>query len=108
MTTKRGGKRPGAGRPKGSISKRSLALREMLEEAGYEPDQAIVALFEIGREAMETGDYRLAIDAYSKAAPYVLPRLKAQELSLVEPTQKPIVLNVRPYTADELALARAK
>ena len=108
MPKNRGGERPGAGRPKGAISKRSQALREMVEDAGYEPDQAIVALYEIGQRAMEAGDFPLAIDAYSKALPYVLPKLKAQELSLTEPTQKSIVLNVSPYSPEELALARDK
>lgn len=72
-----GGKREGAGRPKGSLNKRSLAAIEALAERF--PDWTpLMHLAEVAND--ETLDREIRLDAAKAAAPYVHPKPKGVEL----------------------------
>lgn len=76
-----GGKRAGAGRPKGSRMRRSEVLADELIAAGKCPIQALVRLAE---QAEAEGDVGQAIGAWKSILPYVYPKPKAVE---IEPEQ---------------------
>jgi len=72
----KGGKRPGAGRPKGSLNQKTLAVRKGVEDSGLSPIEFLTQLY---RD--ETQDMALRKDAAAKVAPYLYPRLSSQEIS---------------------------
>lgn len=72
-----GGKRPGAGRPKGSLSRRSEALADKLLSEGKCP---VAALVRIAEAAEKDGDRKQAIDAWKSVLPYVHPKPKAVDI----------------------------
>ncbi|WP_417733416.1 hypothetical protein [Roseovarius sp.] len=74
-----GGKRVGAGRPKGSRSRRSEAVAEKLLALGKCPVDALVRLAE---EAEADGDRSQAINAWKTILPFVYPKPKAVEIDL--------------------------
>jgi hypothetical protein len=83
-----GGKRAGAGRPKGSRMRRSDELAEKLISSGKCPIEALVRLAE---KAEVDGDISQAINAWKSALPYIYPRPKAVEIApeeLVDLTRK--------------------
>lgn len=71
----RGGKRPGAGRPKGSKNRITEALLEDLEESGRQtPLEFLMATM------TDPGiEFRLRLDAAKAAAPYVHARQQSLE-----------------------------
>jgi len=71
-----GGARPGAGRPPGSVNKRSAALAEALISEGRCPIRALARLAE---RAEAEGDLTTAIAAWRTVAPYVHARPKPVE-----------------------------
>lgn len=71
-----GGRRPGAGRPKGSVTKRS---QEILSDAIGKGLSPLEYLLLVMRD--ETKDETTRLDAAKAAAPYVHPRLAAIEHS---------------------------
>ena len=71
-----GGRRPGAGRPKGSRNKKTLEQVKAVEETGKTP---LEYLLEIMRDKNRDADQR--IDAAKAAAPYIHPRLTATTVS---------------------------
>lgn len=73
-----GGKRPGAGRPKGSKSKKTLAVEAKLEELGCDP---IEGMAKIAQAAFDAEDFQLAGNMYKELAQYVAPKRKAIEHS---------------------------
>lgn len=75
---KHGGKRAGAGRPKGSRMRRSDALAEELISAGKCPVEALMRLAE---RAETDGDLGQAIGAWKSILPYVYPKPKAVEFA---------------------------
>ncbi|SHK90700.1 hypothetical protein SAMN05444414_102211 [Roseovarius marisflavi] len=75
--SKHGGKRAGAGRPKGSRSRRSEAVAEKLLSQGKCPVEALVRLAE---EAEADGDRSQAINAWKTILPFVHPKPKAVEI----------------------------
>lgn len=82
-----GGKRSGAGRPKGSRMRRSEELAEKLIASGKCPLQALIRLAE---KAEIDGDISQAINAWKSTLPYIYPRPKAVEFApeeLVELTR---------------------
>ena len=89
-----GGKREGAGRPKGSRMRRSDALAEDLIAAGKCPVQALVRLAEV---AEAEGDTSQAIGAWKSILPYIYPKPKAVEFAPEDVIQ----------LAHDLAAARA-
>ena len=72
-----GGKRAGAGRPKGSRSRRSEALADKLLGEGKCPVDALVRLAEA---AEKDGDRKQAIDAWKSILPYVHAKPKAVDI----------------------------
>ena len=74
---KHGGKRAGAGRPKGSRSRRSEAVAEKLLSQGKCPVDALVRLAE---EAEANGDRLQAIGVWKAILPFVYPKPKAVEI----------------------------
>lgn len=74
----RGGNRPGAGRKKGAASAKTREIADAAAEAGITPLEVIL---EIMSKAHERGDEEVALDAATRAAPYVHPRLAAVEVS---------------------------
>lgn len=82
-----GGKRAGAGRPRGSRMRRSEELAEKLIAAGKCPIEALIRLAE---KAEVDGDISQAISAWKSTLPYIYPRPKAVEFApedLVELTR---------------------
>lgn len=70
----RGGKRPGAGRTKGSQNKNTLARKKRIEESGLSPLD-----YMLGVLRNEKAPKAQRMWAAEKAAPYVHPRLAAVE-----------------------------
>ena len=83
-----GGKRAGAGRPKGSRMRRSDELAEKLISSGKCPIEALVRLAE---KAEVDGDISQAINAWKSTLSYIYARPKAMEFApedLIELTRK--------------------
>ena len=76
--TRHGGKRKGAGRPKGSRMRRSDELADRLIEDGKCPVDALVRLAE---RAEDEGDLGQAIGAWKSVLPYIYPKPKAVEVA---------------------------
>lgn len=77
MANGHGGRRPGAGRPKGSASKRT---REIADRACEEGKTPLEIMLDVMREAYGAHDLPAALEAAKAAAPYVHPRLAAVEM----------------------------
>lgn len=86
----RGGKRPGAGRPKGAATRRTRAIVEAAAEAGLQPlEMMLQAARQFWAEALDRQgrivDRKLALAAAQlarDAAPYVHPRLTSVEANV--------------------------
>ncbi len=91
VTAKHGGKRSGAGRPKGSHGRRSEILADSLLAQGKCPVEALIRLAD---KAEAQGDLGQAIGAWKSIVPYVYPKPKAVE--------------IEPETVIELAKAIAE
>lgn len=73
---RRGGQRPGAGRKKGSINQNKIALDEIKKEIEEGKQLAPVAVMVwIMNESLKSGKNDIALDAASKAAPYLHAKL---------------------------------
>ena len=68
----KGGKRPGAGRPKGSQNKASVARQEAIAASGLTP---LDFMLSVVRD--EDEDRPVRMKAAADAAPYVHPKLQA-------------------------------
>lgn len=74
----RGGTRPGAGRPRGSEGKRTIAIREIADSAiadGQLPLEYMLEVMRTSKDAKRRDAMAVA------AAPYVHPRLSATKVS---------------------------
>lgn len=81
-----GGKRPGAGRPKGSVNKRTIAAKEKIERSGLTPLEFMLRTMKAPYPRNATPAQRLAHDAMRHqaardAAPYVHARLSSVQVS---------------------------
>ena len=84
-----GGKRPGAGRPKGATNKHSREISERLDAMGVDPIEAMAWIASNNKEALGiTEDVPIAIRAQmlKELAPYVAYKLKAVEVVIESPT----------------------
>lgn len=93
-----GGRRPGAGRPKGSPNKRKKKIALEAAERGITP---IEVMLEIMKKHYEAGRMAEALDAAAKAAPYCHPKLQA-----IQHTGKdggPILTSAADMTDEQLA-----
>lgn len=83
---KLGGKRPGAGRPKGSANKRTIAAKEKIERSGLTPLEFMLRNmrrpYPRGASASEkTAHDVMRQQAARDAAPYVHAKLSAVQVS---------------------------
>ena len=74
----RGGKRPGAGRKRGSLSKKTTEIAQRVIAEGITPLEVLISSM---RAALIEGDRDKACQWADRAAPYVHPRLAAVEHS---------------------------
>jgi hypothetical protein len=72
----RGGARPGAGRPKGKLSAKTEEMQARIAAEGITPLEVMLTTM---RKAWDKGDETIAMSAAKDAAPYVHPRLIAQD-----------------------------
>ncbi len=70
-----GGRRPGAGRPQGSMNKRSQEKAEAIEASGLTPLDYMISVFRDEQNPAET-----RLEAAKSAGPYVHAKLHATEL----------------------------
>lgn len=79
MNHEHGGKRTGAGRKTGSTNKKSRAVAVAAAALGITP---VEVMLEIMRRAHAAGDADTALEAASKVAVYIHPRLSAVAIDL--------------------------
>ncbi len=72
----RGGKRPGAGRRKGSTTTRTREIAEQAFEKGVTPLEFMLSIM---RD--EAADQPVRLDAAKSCAPYIHPRLAAVQVT---------------------------
>lgn len=72
----RGGKRPGAGRPKGAATKKTREIADRAAEEGITPLEVMLEAMNHFRSA---GELEKAAGIAKDAAPYMHPRLAAVE-----------------------------
>lgn len=77
----RGGKRPGAGRKKGSVTKATVYRQEMLARAAADGISPLEVMMSAMREAWDAGDKDKAVQVAEKAAPYIHAKLAAVQHS---------------------------
>ena len=95
----------GKGRPPGSLNKRTIQFMQTLEDAGFNPAQALIDLHKIAlvrmAEEMESEDcgkispmeskvpqyMKIATDTAKELASYAYPKLKAVEQQRVSSTE---------------------
>lgn len=99
LKSRNGGRRAGAGRPRGSRNRRTIALSQATAEAqqaartGETPLDFLLRVMRNTKNAMQ-----IRIDAAKAAAPYIHPRLSSIELNQ----------NPKGETHDEYVLRRAR
>lgn len=82
----RGGKREGAGRPKGSKTRKNAEIAQRAAEQGITP---LEYMLEVMRD--EANETSARLDAAKSAAPYIHPRLSAVQ---VEGGDKPLKMQI--------------
>jgi hypothetical protein len=95
----RGGKRVGAGRKKGSLSKKTRAIAARAAEEGITPLEVLLRTMrsawarasENGETVTSFQDALLAASMAEKAAPYVHPRLAAEKHEVSGADSKPLL-----------------
>jgi methanogenic corrinoid protein MtbC1 len=91
----RGGRRQGAGRKPGSLSKKTREIAEKASEEGITPLEYMLGVM---RDA--TADTALRFEAAKAAAPYIHPRLASiEQKTEVNLTQK--VISAEPLDEEE-------
>lgn len=70
-----GGRRPGAGRPKGAKGKLDLTLRKRLANEGCDPADVL-------KELLRHDDDKIQLEAAKALMPYVHPRLSTSDVNL--------------------------
>ena len=95
-----GGKRAGAGRPKGSVNKRSLGLREKMETSGLDPVEFLISVVQD-----ESHDIAVRKDAAKSLLPYAYPRLASQSIELTSENSFDAIehKSFKEMTCDELS-----
>ena len=92
----KGGRRPGAGRPKGSRQKAQTYRQERLARAAAEGISPLEVMITAMRAAWDAGEVNEAVQHAVHAAPYVHPRLAATDLKVDDKR------SVREYSTAEL------
>lgn len=70
-----GGKRPGAGRPKGARNQKTKKQEELIRETGITPLEYLTRIYQD-----ESQEDRIRIDAAKAAAPYVHAKLSQVDM----------------------------
>lgn len=110
-----GGKRPGAGRKKGSLNKRKQEIQELLDDMDCDP---IEGMARIALEAEATASsaesfqerkdsLTLAGNMYKELAQYVAPKRRAVEMK-AEVTEKQFVVSAEPEMSTDEWLQKNK
>lgn len=73
----RGGPRPGAGRKRGSVSKKTTEVAQRAAETGVTPLEYLLKVMRDSKKPLG-----LRMDAAKSAAPYMHPRLSSVEIDL--------------------------
>lgn len=85
MANGHGGRRPGAGKPKGASTKRAEASMALAEAKGVDPVEMLLDLtkwaYEQFNETKTRENADMVRDYAKEAAPYVRPKLSAVEAS---------------------------
>jgi hypothetical protein len=96
----RGGARPGAGRPPGSMNHRSAEIARQATEAGITPIEVMLsAMRDLWEEGTSEGK-REAARIAKDAAPYVHPRLSSIDQTVREATRF-VIRAPEPCSAEE-------
>lgn len=84
ISSKNGGRRPGAGRKKGSPNKKTAELQKAVEESGVTPLEFMLNIMREPITGLEPKDQlqamMLRFEAAKAAAPYVHPRLSSVDM----------------------------
>ena len=83
----RGGRREGAGRPKGAVNKKSQEISDLLASLGVDPIEGMALIASNNKSALGiSDDVPIAIRAqmFKELAPYVAYKLKAIEIGVDE------------------------
>lgn len=101
-----GGKRPGAGRPKGSLGARTRMIRAHVAASGLTPMDYMLSVM-----ADPKADPTMRLEAAKAVAPYVHPRLSATELTMADPregdTPEQVMAQIKALVAGNPQLAQA-
>lgn len=84
----RGGRREGAGRPRGAINRKSQEIADLLASLGVNPIEGMALVASNNKKALGISkDVPIAIRAqmFKELAPYVAYKLKAVELGIDGP-----------------------
>ncbi len=90
MANGHGGKRKGAGRPRGSVSDR---VANVLDHLDKEKNNPILMLTEVAQKARETENWNLLYKVGNALLPYCLPKQKPIDEAQEEPNRQ-IQVNV--------------
>jgi hypothetical protein len=93
----RGGARTGAGRPRGSVNKRSDELEAKLAALGCDPAEGLV---KITSDSLAEGDRDLAARCYTALMPYLYAKLKISEISIAQVDTASTILAARQRLKD--------
>lgn len=88
----RGGKRAGAGRPRGAKGKRTIAMRELADKAMGEGITPLELMLTAMRDAWAANDRKTAVAIAVQAAPYVHSKLAAVEQTGNE--KQPVIFEI--------------
>jgi len=94
MIMPKGGKRKGAGRPKGAVNRRTREFRQAVEKSGQAPLEYMLHVMRTSKD-QKRRDW-----AAAAAAPYVHPRLQSAMVKQEEPL---VIIN---QDVDLISLAR--
>ncbi len=108
-----GGKRPGAGRPKGSENKATVEVRESLERIGCDPIEGMARVAMNDTEALglaegETIPVTLRARMFEALAQYVAPKRRATELTIDQGENQVVNLHLPPSLIAKLKKARGE
>ncbi len=92
----RGGKRPGAGRKKGQITKATVYRQEMLAKAAASGISPLEVMITAMRNAWDAGQINEAVQHAVHAAPYIHPRLASTDMKLDDKR------SAKEFSTDEL------
>ena len=76
-----GGKRPGAGRPAGAVTRKTREIADWAAESGMLPHELLLAVVRGEMVGGVTPTFEQRLDAAKAAAPYFAPKLAAVDVT---------------------------